>query len=132
MGAGPRPAFSSVAVMVSDRARSVLWYTELLGLEVIENKDHWVTVGRAGHEGTIHLCQASDLPDLELEPGNTGIDLRGPGPFADVCAVWAERGVRFSRGPTRRPWGSYALLSDPDGNVLRVVPADPSDGLPPE
>jgi catechol 2,3-dioxygenase-like lactoylglutathione lyase family enzyme len=121
----PKPFFSSVAVMVSDRARSVDWYTRRLGLEVIDSRDHWVTVGRRGRNGTIHLCQFSDLPDLALEPGETGIDLQIPGKFEDVCRALAARGVTFSRPATHRPWGWYAKVVDPDGNELRITPAEP-------
>jgi catechol 2,3-dioxygenase-like lactoylglutathione lyase family enzyme len=120
----PKPFFSSVAVMVSDRERSVEWYTRGLGLELIESDDHWVTVGRRGTNGTIHLCQFSDLPDLELEPGETGIDLRIPGNFEDACRTLETRGVVFSQPATRRPWGWYAKVVDPDGNVLRLTPAE--------
>lgn len=111
--------------MVSDRGRSVDWYTRRLGFEVIESDGHWVTVGRRGSGGTIHLCQFSDLPDLSLEPGDTGIDLRLPGDFETVCRTLAERGVTFSRPPTHRPWGWYAKVVDPDGNELRLTPSKP-------
>ena len=109
--------------MVSDRARSIDWYTRGLGLQLIDSEGHWVTVGQRGTNGVIHLCRASDLPDLALEPGETGIDLQLPGEFEVVCRVLAGRGVTFSRAPTRRPWGWYAKVVDPDGNELRLTPA---------
>jgi catechol 2,3-dioxygenase-like lactoylglutathione lyase family enzyme len=118
----PKPVFSSVAVMVADRARSVEWYTRRLGLELIESNEHWVTVGRRGTNGAIHLCQYSDLPDLALEPGETGIDLRIPGDFEAACQTLESRGVIFSRPPTQRPWGWYAKVVDPDGNEIRISP----------
>ncbi len=111
--------------MVSSRRRSVEWYSRKLGFDVLERKGHWVTVGRRGMNGTIHRCQFSDLPDLSLEPGGTGIDLRLPGDFEASCAALARRGVTFSRPPTHRPWGWYALVEDPDGNLLRLTPAGP-------
>jgi catechol 2,3-dioxygenase-like lactoylglutathione lyase family enzyme len=118
----PTPVFASVAVMVSDRDRAVEWYTRVLGLEVVESNDHWVTVGRRGVNGTIHLCQFSDLPDLGPEPGETGIDLQLPGNFEEMCRVLEQRGVAFIRPATRRPWGWYAKVVDPDGNELRLTP----------
>jgi catechol 2,3-dioxygenase-like lactoylglutathione lyase family enzyme len=109
--------------MVSDRARSVEWYTRRLGLDLLEDSGHWVTVGRSGVNGAIHLCQSSDLPDLALEPGDTGIDLKLPGRFESACAALRAKGVRFSRRPTVRPWGRYAKVVDPDGNEFRLTPA---------
>jgi catechol 2,3-dioxygenase-like lactoylglutathione lyase family enzyme len=123
----PKPFFSSVAVLVSDRRRSVAWYTTRLGLEVIESDDHWVTVGRGGTNGAIHLCQFSDLPDLALEPGETGIDLQLAGDFEELCGTLAARGVAFSRPATHRSWGWYAKIVDPDGNELRLTPAQPRE-----
>ena len=42
-------------------------------------------------------------------------------------AALAEKGVVFTRLPTREPWGGYmAVFADPDGNTyyLDQVPAD--------
>jgi catechol 2,3-dioxygenase-like lactoylglutathione lyase family enzyme len=108
--------------MVSDRARSVEWYTNALGLDLVESDGHWVTVGTRRLNGTLHLCQYSDLPDLALEPGETGIDLRLAGDFRAECARLATRGVRFAVPPTKRPWGWYAKVEDPDGNRIRLTP----------
>jgi catechol 2,3-dioxygenase-like lactoylglutathione lyase family enzyme len=107
---------------VSDRQRSLAWYTKALGMQALRNDGHWVTVGRRGVNGAIHLCQVSDLPDLVLEPGETGIDLHVAGEFRKTCAALEARGVRFSRPPTKRPWGWYAKIVDPDGNELRLTP----------
>jgi catechol 2,3-dioxygenase-like lactoylglutathione lyase family enzyme len=51
--------FFCVGVTVSDRRRSVAWYTEKLGLEVVQDMGHWVTVGRKGGSGLIHLCETT-------------------------------------------------------------------------
>jgi hypothetical protein len=116
--------------MVSDRIRSVEWYTHRLGFDLLDDDGHWITVGRRGTNGSIHLCQYTDLPDLQLEPGETGIDLRLPGDFGAACAVLARRGIEFSRPPTERPWGWFAKIRDPDGNELRLTPAMPTPRRP--
>jgi catechol 2,3-dioxygenase-like lactoylglutathione lyase family enzyme len=113
--------------MVSDRTRSVEWYTKALGLDLVESSGHWVSVGTRGTNGVLHLCQYSDLPDLELEPGETGIDLCLAGDFRAQCARMRKRGVRFVRAPTKRPWGWYAKVEDPDGNLIRLTP-EPEPG----
>ncbi len=121
----PSADFSSVAVTVSDRQKSLDWYTHRLGLEIVEvdpQDPHWVTVGRRGRLGALHLCQAGDYPDLVLEPGNSGIDLRVDHDFLSACATWKRRGVEFVVPPTERTWGWEAQVRDPDGNVLRITP----------
>ncbi len=111
--------------MVSNREKSLDWYTRRLGLDIVEvdpNDPHWVTVGRRGRHGAIHLCQAGDYPDLVLEPGNSGIDLRVDTDFPGACAEWKARGVEFAIPPTKRTWGWEAQVKDPDGNVIRITP----------
>ena len=110
--------------MVSSREGSLDWYTRRLGLDVNEvdpNDPHWVTVGRRGRHGGLHLCQAGDYPDLVLEPGNSGIDLRVDTDFKRACATWRARGIVFAIPPRKRPWGWEAHVKDPDGNVIRIT-----------
>jgi lactoylglutathione lyase len=122
---GPEAYLQSVAVVVSDRARAKAWYSETLGLDVLDDDDHWVTVGRKGRDGRIHLCQTSEFEtNAKLEPGNTGILLLVPGDFQAECARWKEAGVEFSEGPAKASWGWYAVIKDPDGNEFPVGPAD--------
>ena len=119
------PFVASAAVVVKDRKESARWYTELLGLPVAVSMEHWITVGQARRGGAIHLCQGAELdPPIPLEPGNTGILVLLPGDFAANCAELKSRGIRFVDGPTKRPWGWDATISDPDGNELLLMPAD--------
>jgi catechol 2,3-dioxygenase-like lactoylglutathione lyase family enzyme len=123
---GLHPNFVSVAVVVSDRDRAVDWYTQRLGLDVIDRMDHWVTVGRKGKPGKLHLCQPTEGdPRSQLEPGNSGILLSLPGKdFGAECASLKERGVEFSTEPTKEEWGTYAVIRDLDGNEHTLMPED--------
>lgn len=118
----PKAWFASAAVLVSDRGKARDWYTGKLGLEVLSNDDHWVTVGRKGQGAMIHLCQVSEAGDgTQLEPGNTGFLLLVPGKLRAMSEKWKERGVEFAELPTGTPWGPYAVLRDPDGNDIMVM-----------
>ena len=118
------PHFTSVAVLVSDTPRAIEWYTEKLGLDLIDHEDHWVTVGRKGRDGKLHLCRPGDWnPKQPLEPGNSGILLHLPGKdFSKSCAELKSRGVEFSVEPTTESWGTYAMVRDPDGNEHTLMP----------
>ena len=123
----PKATFHGVAVVVADRARSVLWYTQRLGLDVIEqgpgDHPHWVVVGRKGLGGGVHLCDISTFdPAFPVEPGESGIQFDLPGDFRKACAALKANGVQFSTPPTKRPWGWYAKIVDPDGNEIRLNP----------
>lgn len=118
------PWLASVAVMVSDRARAKAWYTERLGMTVLFESDHWVTVGRKGRGGALHLCLGPEV-GFPLEPGNTGILLMVDGDLKTECARLQRRGVEFVHPPTLQPWGVWdATIRDPDGNEILLMAAD--------
>ena len=118
------PWLASVAVMVSDRQRAKAWYTERLGMHVLFESDHWVTVGRKGRGGALHLCLGSEI-GLPLEPGNTGILVMVDGDLKAECAKLKARGVEFVHPPTKQPWGVWdATIRDPDGNEILLMEAD--------
>jgi len=121
----PGPFFSSVAVVVADAEKALDWYTTRLGLDVIDREDHWITVGRKGKPGVLHLCQPSgDDVRSQLEPGNSGILLLLPGKdFEAGCAALKAKGVEFTEGPTKAEWGTYAVIRDPDGNEHSLMPS---------
>lgn len=115
---------NSVAVLVSDRERAKAWYRDHLGLSVLADEDHWVTVGGRGLGGAIHLCLVSEAGEgATLEPGNTGILLRVQGNFERACQALEAAGVTFSTPPTKADWGTYAVVADPDGNEIALMPA---------
>ncbi len=119
-----KPHFASVAVVVSDRHRSVKWYTENFGLDHITDMDHWQTVGEKGRPTELHICQVSEYDDkAPLEPGNTGIAFRLAGDFVAACAALRARGVEFSVPATKAEWGWWGMVKDPDGNEICVLPA---------
>ncbi|MGI0071122.1 MAG: VOC family protein [Thermoplasmata archaeon] len=123
-GALPKATFSSVAVVVADRKKSLQWYTKKLGLDAIDQMDHWVTVGRKGESGVIHLCQTSEFDtSIPPEKGNTGIMLHLPGDFEASCAALAANGVKFSTPATKADWGWWANIEDPDGNEIALGPS---------
>lgn len=122
----PRPIVASVAVVVSDRARSRRWYTQCLGLEVLEEVEHWLTVGQPDRGGRIHLCLGRELgAGFPLEPGNTGITLSVPGAARETYERLRSQGVPFRRPPEPRPRGWDAEVSDPDGNLLLLAAEEP-------
>lgn len=120
---GPDLYLFATTIMVSDRKRSVDWYTKKLGFEVIQDLGHWVTVGHRGMNGLLHLCQGNEI-DEELNPGNQGITFHVRGDFEQKVADLEERGVKLDAPATKRPWGMYARIVDPDGNVITLNPED--------
>lgn len=117
---GGAPWVASVAVMVGDIDRAKDFYTTKLGLSVLSDGEHWVTVGRKGKGGALHLCAASE--EMPLEPGNSGILVIVEGDLKAECSKLAARGVEFVHQPTKQPWGVWdAAIRDPDGNEILLM-----------
>ena len=115
--------FFATTIIVSDRKRSVEWYTGKLGFELIQDMGHWVTVGHKGTNGLLHLCQGPEI-GAEMEPGNQGITFHIRGDFEKKVSDLERNGVKLEKPVTKRPWGMFAQIADPDGNVITLNPED--------
>jgi extradiol dioxygenase family protein len=95
------PWVANIPIVVSDREAAKKWYTEKLGLLLIANDDHWVTVGGKDKGSALHLCMASEnMPKpIPLEPGPSGIVIVLPGDFRAECKRLMDAGVEFSHPP---------------------------------
>jgi catechol 2,3-dioxygenase-like lactoylglutathione lyase family enzyme len=108
----------SVAVVVKDLKRAKQFYTRKLGMKVLDDMDHWVTVGQPRKGARLHLCEAKPL-----EPGNTGIMISVDVPIEKAYRDMKKKGVRFSVPPTQREWGFECRFLDPDGNEFWLMPS---------
>jgi len=111
----------SVALVVSNAKKSAEWYRDKLGLVASMEDEHWITVGAEGSDWKIHLCKSDRYG---VEPGNSGIAFY----CEDIDSEYArlkEKGVKFARELTKAPWGSFAMLQDPDGNEIWLQPGEP-------
>jgi catechol-2,3-dioxygenase len=113
---------ATLGILVSDKNKAKEWYHEKLGMEVLKEDGHWVTVGRRGRGAELHLCQANELePKLNLEPGLQGINLVTDANLNEVYQILTQRGVEFERPPLKTRWGWGSSIRDPDGNILYLV-----------
>lgn len=115
--------------MVSDAAKAIAWYRDVLGLPVAyvgpsspnpdaavqgtaEDPGHWIEVGPRRPGTRIHLCRMGG----ETEPGPTGITFLTDDILRDYERM-RERGVLFLSEPEKMEWGEWlCMFSDPDGN----------------
>ena len=113
----------SVAVVVSNRKKAVQWYRKKLGLDILDQEDHWVTVGSKRRGIRLHLCQTTEFdPKGKLEPGNSGILFQVDADIEEAYRWMKRRGVKFSHPPQKMEWGWFCAFLDPDGNEFWLVP----------
>jgi predicted enzyme related to lactoylglutathione lyase len=116
----------SAAVLVKNAKRAKKWYHDKLGLSVIEDGEHWITVGDAKTGMQLHLCEMTGRGGKpKLEPGNTGILLMTDGDIEKTYAALKKKGVTFPHPPERTDWGGwFCMFADPDGNEFWLNPEE--------
>jgi catechol 2,3-dioxygenase-like lactoylglutathione lyase family enzyme len=113
---------------VRDLERSLAYYRDLLGFEVLESEEHVALLSLDG--GLLYLFLESpptaDKPGVHLSPPDPSVNgsvilvLRVP----DCRSTYDElrgRGVEFLTPPTEPPWGGWRCFAhDPDGFLVEV------------
>jgi predicted enzyme related to lactoylglutathione lyase len=105
-----------ISLEVSDLDKAVAFYRDVLGLELA---GHWPDVPWAEFNVAPTTLALTEAPkDRELITGGS-VALA----VEDVGAAIAElqeAGVKVLLGPAESPVCNYALIADPDGNVLGI------------
>ena len=104
-----------INIFVSNLARSIQFYTEVLGFKLGAFEPEF---GYAPLKGaTMPMALAEDLSG-QFVGGHTGVGMI----VDDLDAAYqtlSAKGVHFDMVPTRQPWGGdLALFQDLDGNVF--------------
>ncbi|MEP7353380.1 MAG: VOC family protein [Acidobacteriota bacterium] len=116
----------NATIYVSNMDQAVRFYSETLGMKLTNRfGDHWATV-EAGRGLTIGLHPAS--PNYP-PPGTKGAVMLGleiDEPIEAVVARLTEKGVHFTGSVIQGESGSFANLTDPDGNAIYLWQVDRS------
>jgi len=123
--ADPYLCIQDIIVFVRDLDRSLRFYVDQLGFELIVDHrppsgDHrWIEV--APPDGSANLTLVAPKPDRP-EYSLIGGDRRVLFMTEDAHAIykkWSERGVHFLSAPENAAWGgTFARFEDPDGNLF--------------
>ena len=121
-------SISSVSVLVSDQDRSLAFYTQKLGFELQMDapmgQSRWIQLAPKGAQTSLVLgLPTPDMPPEIYERSKAMI-----GGFTNfifavedmqaTCNELRARGVEFQDEPAQQPWGWWATIKDPDGNII--------------
>jgi serine phosphatase RsbU (regulator of sigma subunit)/predicted enzyme related to lactoylglutathione lyase len=122
---GPYLCIQDIVVFVRDLDRSLKFYVDQLGFELIADKRitsdgvGWIEV--APPDGTANLAVVAPKPDTS-EYDQIGGFRSVLFMTEDVQALyreWTKRGVHFTSSPDNARWGgTYTQFEDPDGNAF--------------
>ena len=108
-----------VGIPVKDQDKQLKFWTEIMGFKVTTDqplgKQRWIELRIANSPTFVVLF----TPDGQED--RVGTFFNGSFVCDDVEATYRQlrqRGVEFSGEPQKQPWGTFAILKDPDGNQL--------------
>lgn len=109
---------------VSDMARAVRFYRDVLKLTVAHQDKHWTSFDVGGVRVGLHWTGGAAVPKIPKRrdgalAGGT-LTLRVADIQATVDALRAA-GVKFLAEINAEDWGSIVAFEDPDGNVLKLM-----------
>jgi len=116
-------AIQDVYYNVADMDRAVLFYRDVLKLEVVERSDHWSALELGGTRIGLHWTGGAEVPGVprDAHGARTGgtLTLR-------TTSIRSEREHLEAHGVTvlgasDNDWGKVLVFEDPDGNVLKLM-----------
>ena len=117
----------TVTLYVSDQDRAKAFYTQKLGfaerMDAPMGPDNrWLELAPGRGETSLVLMKpAPDMPGHDLAASMVGSWATFIFAVDDIQATHQEltaRGVEFVEPPSKQEWGWWAMLKDPDGNII--------------
>lgn len=106
-----------VSIPTRDQDRALAFYTEQLGFKLVtdqpfDERQRWIELRIGNSDTRFVLFTVDDGP----QPGSA---FNGALACDNVERTYEElraRGVEFTGPPQKQPWGTFAVMTDPDGN----------------
>lgn len=109
----------NIVVFVNDFPAARRFYRELLALPAGQETEYMMEFLPA--QGTaLGVALAMHDAAKKLVGRHTGITFNVKG-IEELCARLSEQGARFTEPLEKTPWGSMAVVADPDGNEFALV-----------
>ena len=106
-----------VSIPTTDQDRSLAFYTGKLGFKLVtdqpfDDKQRWIEL-RIGNAETRFVLFGMDHAASPGSPFNGALACDNVQKTYDELKA---RGVEFDSPPQEQPWGTFAVMRDPDGN----------------
>ena len=115
------PQFTHAIVFVSDMARSVAFYREILGLPLRSESSEWTEFETPGSTLALHLADGPATPSQSMAPAaqcQLGFSVEDIDAFHQQMIA---KGVTCLQPPEEEDFGKLAEYADPDGLPFSVV-----------
>ena len=108
---------------VQNMQRAVRFYTEALGMKLLDTSEWWTSLECGGLRIGLHGTGGAPVPAVPRDAhgahaGGT-LTLRSDDLATDTARL-REAGARIL-GQLAEPWGRLTVFEDPEGNVLKLM-----------
>ncbi len=107
----PENIFACI-IPVSDLVRSVGFYSEVLGMELLGKDDSSAYMVRGSCRLVLRRSESTGI--------DTGVVFGVDSPY-NTRRRLIDEGVEFVVDPVRTPFGTFTSFLDPDGNIISVM-----------
>lgn len=107
----------NVYYFVSDIKKAVSFYNGVLGLQIMDQNDHWASISLNGARLGLHQANKSNFFKSSEKRAGATVTLN----VSDIDKAYEHyksKGIKFIGPVSKNPWGSHVSFSDPDGNLL--------------
>lgn len=104
---------------ITDMDRSVDFYKNILGLNLLFRRDEWTEFSIGGQRFALHKVDSVAQPK---DAGGAIVSLEAK-QIKNTIAFLKERGVRFVQDLQEFPYGKMAVFLDPDNNMVGLYEA---------
>jgi predicted enzyme related to lactoylglutathione lyase len=112
-------SMKNVVVFVRDLEIAKKFYVDQLGLPLVQESQMMLEFF-PGDGAKFGVAMAVHEAAMPLVGRHTGVTLRVPG-LVDLYKSLTAAGVKFAEPLEASPWGTMAVVCDPDGNQIALV-----------
>ncbi len=107
----------NVYYFVTDVEKAVEFYSVILGLEIMEQDEHWASISLNGARLGLHKASSAEFSKSSEQRSGATVTL-SVSDIDKAYDLYKSKGVKFLGPVAKNPWGSHVSFSDPDGNLL--------------
>lgn len=115
-------AVQDVYYSITNPKRSIRFYTEVLGMHLMEESEYWIALDCHGVRIGLHP-ESDPIPHIPRDShgAHAGaiLTLKSDNISEDRKKI-EQFGVKIL-GEADQPWGHMLVFEDPDGNVLKLM-----------
>src|ERR1700683_2828754 len=107
--------------------RAVAFYTDVLGMKLIDTSEWWTSLEMAGIRIGLHGTEGQPVPQIprDAHGAHAGATLTLKSTDIGADRRRLEAAGSTTRAKMNQPWGHLLISEDPDGNVLKLMQPKP-------